>query len=273
MRIGVVGGGVVGQATARCWLEHCDEVVVWDRLKERCTHGDGDTGLLRALSCDLVFVCLPEAELDRFFSGEAVRGLPAVNYAIRSTIPIGTTRRLMKQYGLQNLVHSPEFLTARCATTNAQLPARNIVGDAAPLERLQGGYYYSQLATYLGTHYKRRFPGIPCRVMSSDESEAVKLITNAFFAVKVAYFNEARSLCDALKLDWATVLAGVLSDGRIAHSHTKVPGPDGKCGFGGACLPKDLAMLADCITGVGLDTCVPIMCEAAETRNKVDRRE
>ena len=62
--------------------------------------------------------------------------------------------------------------------------------------------------------------------------------------------------------------AGVLSDGRIAHSHTKVPGPDGKFGFGGECLVKDLASLMDCFDRVNLRH---DMTEGAYWRNVIDR--
>jgi UDP-glucose 6-dehydrogenase len=71
----------------------------------------------------------------------------------------------------------------------------------------------------------------------------VKLLQNGFFAVKVAYWNEARALADKLGLDWADVHGAVMTDGRIHPSHTQVPGPDGCRGFGGTCLPKDLAQL------------------------------
>ncbi len=230
MKIGVVGGGVVGRATARCWLEHVEAVHVYDVLPERST-----SGMLDILLCDLIFVCLPEAAVEEFFA--ALAGSPA-NFVLKSTVPIGTTRRLAEKYRLQNLVHSPEFLTARCAMTDVQMPARNIMGI---VQKDFGGNCPDMLVEL----YERRFPGVPVYLMSSEESEAVKLFTNGFFAVKIAYFNEIRALADRLNLDWDAIRVGMLSDGRIAHSHTQVPGPDGKFGFGGGCLPKDLEMLID----------------------------
>ncbi len=108
-------------------------------------------------------------------------------------------------------------------------------------------------------------------LMSSDESEMVKLMTNSFFAVKVAFFNECRCLADKLKMRWEDVVKGVLSDGRISHSHTKVPGPDGRFGFGGACLPKDLSMLCQTITDNHLSA---LVMSAAGMRNAgIDRRD
>lgn len=271
MKLGIVGAGVVGRATARCFMEN-SEVRVYDVMKERATHS-----LEEVLESELVFLCLPTPQkegslecdtsaIDDFFKKLNLTSLTAGrgNFVLRSTVSIGTTRRLREHYGVDNLVHSPEFLTARCAVTDAQIPARNIVGGAgfgAREERFDPTHPLVDL-------YIKRFPGVPIHLMTSDESEAVKLFLNSFFAVKVSYFNEVRELTDKLGLDWDSVLAGVLSDGRIAHAHTQVPGPDGKYGYGGSCLPKDIANLIDCSQKAGL---TPHVTTAALHRNHLDR--
>jgi UDPglucose 6-dehydrogenase len=260
MKVGIIGGGTVGRATARCYLEHIEEVRVYDVLKERRTHGFDEV-----LECDLIFVCLQEDRLHDVFSYWAV-GYPGksnANFVLKSTVPIGTTRRLAREHHLPNLVHSPEFLTERCAMIDVQVPSRNIIGSPTD-------HVHNECAKLLHWLYRRRFPGVPTHCMTSDESEAVKLMTNAFFATKVSFFNEMRSLVDRLGLDWETVRAGVLSDGRIAHSHTQVPGPDGERGFGGKCLPKDLATLVRQFFEQGIDSPV---CDGAALRNRVDRGE
>jgi UDPglucose 6-dehydrogenase len=119
--------------------------------------------------------------------------------------------------------------------------------------------------------YRERFPATEVMLMTSDESEAVKLIQNSFFAVKVAFWNEARSLADVLKLRWDVVMNGILSDGRISPSHTRVPGPDGKRGFGGECLPKDLASLSSLLDDYLEVPNGSIVCKAALRRNEIDR--
>lgn len=265
MRIGIIGGGVVGRATARTYIGwQGTEVAVWDVVPERRTvpsHHD-------ACACDVVFVCLPETELDKFF-GQSDVSPSRVNYVIRSTCPIGTTRRLATEYGLRNVVHSPEFLTERCAQLDAMTPARNIVGIPGP----DGGGTVLDL-------YRARFPHVPVRVMTSDESEAVKLFTNGFYAVKVAYWNEVRALADKLGLDWDRVIGGVLSGGTIHPLHTQVPGPDGRRGFGGRCIPKDLETLIDLQTDMAFKTggssspVWPAVTQATLTRNQnYDRKE
>ncbi len=270
MKIGIVGGGVVGRATARAFIEHVEEVKVYDLMKERRTHG-----ILDVLTCDLVFVCLPtpqkkdslECDLSHIENFFAARfNSSHVNFVLRSTVPIGTTKRLSEQYNIPNLVHSPEFLTARCAVTDAHLPSRNIVGvpNAKQVPWTEDG-----AGRRLHDLYSRRFPGIPVFNMTSDESEAVKLFLNGFFATKIAYFNEVNALARKLDLDWDRVIEGVLSDGRVAHSHTKVPGPDGKYGFGGECLIKDLNSLTYQLTS---NRCNESITEAAAFRNLSDRK-
>jgi UDPglucose 6-dehydrogenase len=251
VKLGVVGNGVVGGAMARAFMEHA-EVRVYDVVKEKATHT-----LPQVLDAEIVMVCLPSPQqkdglaadlsaIDAFFRqaiGYPNGKLPA--YVLRSTVPIGTTRRLKEKYGLPRICHSAEFLTARCALTDAQTPARNIVGATD----FNGGL--DTASSRLTELYAKRFPGVPIHQMTSDESEATKLFVNGFFAVKVAYWNEVYTLAETLGLDWETVMEGVLSDGRIAHAHTKVPGPDG-FGFRGFCLPKDIASLVQQMTDQGL---------------------
>ena len=281
MLIGVVGGGTVGRATARCFMEHA-EVKVFDTNIHRRTHTLAET-----LKSDLVFVCLPSPQkpnslecdtsfIDDFFASH--KG-SQTNFVLRSTVPIGTTRWLRETYNLPNIVHSPEFLTARCAVTDAQVPARNVIGFISnppktehirdDLGDLVINYPTSICYRIVRRLYEERFPGIPVHVMSPEESEAVKLVQNSFFAVKVAFFNEARSLADKLNLDWDRILAAVLADGRIAHAHTRVPGPDGKYGFGGTCLPKDLANFTACLRAAGCNS--EAVALAAYQRNIYDR--
>lgn len=251
LTVGVVGGGVVGSATAKSYVEHVREVRVYDNDPLRRTTNDLD----EVFESSVVFICLPEAAVDTFADT-----IPA-NYqhsaiVLKSTVPVGTTTRLREAHGLVNLVHSPEFLTARCAHLDAQLPTRNIVGGP-----------FCPGRTLLKNIYRERFPGVPVYSCTAEESEAVKLIQNGFFAVKVAFFNEVRAgLCDPHRMNWDRVLEMVLADGRVNPSHTKVPGPDGKYGFGGACLPKDLQQLIDCIT------CAAPVCSGAKYRNVQDRQ-
>jgi UDPglucose 6-dehydrogenase len=256
MRIGIVGGGTVGRATARCYMEWAD-VMVYDRAAELSTHT-----FSQAVSADIIFLCLPTPEGPHSLLAveqvcEELRGSTRP-IALRSTVPVGTTTLMRLKYDLTGLCHHPEFLTARCAITDAQLPAR-IIGAVRACDG----------ATALHRLLLRRFgTSVPTLRMSCEASELVKLASNAFFATKVAFFNELRDVADAAGCRWDDVLAGLLSDGRIAHSHTQVPGPDGLYGFGGACLPKDAWCFAQSAERLGASA--PLV-EAALDRNRRDR--
>lgn len=256
--IGIVGNGVVGSATARAYLPYC-QVLIHDVIP-----GRSPLTLDLVLTADLIFVCLPTPqkahglELDISAVYEFVRAATKVcddprqttvprlhnlPLVIKSTLPIGTTRDLAHRYDLRNVVYSPEFLSERTADIDAVTPARNIIGVPGYWDISHG--FKDHVLRKCRAVYETRFPGVQVMEMDSSESEAVKLITNGFFATKIAFFNEMYQLCKSLGLDWDEVMDGVLSDGRIAHSHTRVPGPDGKFGFGGKCLPKDLAQLLE----------------------------
>lgn len=255
MNIGIIGGGVVGSATARAFVEHVDKVLLYDVDPLKST-----TPLQEVITdSHILFLCLPENQVESF----VVNNLPHYDnpIVIKSTVPIGFTRQLnerMKETSAHGMfVHSPEFLTERTATFDASCPSRLIIGFSG------GGYSKRGVVTdfmpyaggpvkALGLLYQRRFPHVPIQVMSSDESEAVKLMTNAFYAVKIAFWNEMRTLADGLELDWNTVMEGILSGGRIHPSHTMVPGPDGERGFGGKCLPKDLYTVINSLSEQGL---------------------
>lgn len=271
MKIGIIGGGVVGTATARAFIDHTgiECVVIEDKIKEKCLpHADHIV-----YDCDIVFICLPTPQkpdslecdlsaIHNVMSEISQTEARYLNLVLKSTVPIGTTRALSARYQLPNLVHSPEFLTARVATIDAMMPTRNIIGTC----------YQEGCTGVLEELYLSRWPHVPVFKMTSDESEAVKLMTNSFYAVKVAFWNEMRCLSNKLDLDWHTLLSGILSGGRVHPSHTEVPGPDGKYGFGGTCLPKDLANMVVHFWQNKVEGGAKV-CLAAMERNQVDRKK
>jgi UDPglucose 6-dehydrogenase len=226
VNVGIVGGGTVGLATARAFTEHVAEVRVFDVLPERRTHTLDDV-----YKCDLIMVCLPTPQragslacntdyVEEFFSQAAAFHADR-RYVIRSTVPPGFTKRMA--HFCPHVCHSPEFLTARCANTDAQMPSRNLVGspwgtDDSVLFGPDGS------ANMLYKLYRMRWPHVPALVYDSDVTEMVKLATNGFFAVKLAYWNEVRAYADAIGCNWQHVITAVLRDQRISPSHTQVPG-------------------------------------------------
>lgn len=268
MRIGVIGGGVTGSATAAAFRGYCDEVRVYDVDPARRTNGYGET-----LQSDVVFVCLLEGAVDDFF--QKVVPYRSANFVLKSTVPVGTTRRLAERYGLPNLVHSPEFLTERTAVEDAANPRLNVIGYTYDP---RGGV--GSCIEVVQVLYASRWPGVLTKYMRSDESELMKLALNGFFSTKVSYWNEIESYCRAMGIDYETVRAACVAEGRVSDLHTHVPGPDGKRGFGGKCLPKDLDQLIQCFDdamgvvyrrGEALPN-APVL-DSVRHRNKWDRNE
>lgn len=275
--IGIVGAGVVGTATAKSLVKHVKEVRVYDKLVNKSTHSFPKT-----LESDLVFVCLPtpQAErglgldvhaIDEFFGTVAEAKFTAANIVLKSTVPIGTTKRLVQQYGIPNICHSPEFLTARTATEDAKNPRLVVIGSPYGRGKYttdKTGVVVHPSCDLLAELYNHVHPTVTKCYLTSDESEALKLGMNSFFAVKVAFWNEFKTLTDKLGLDYHEILEGILAEGRVEPLHTQVPGPDGKYGFGGTCLPKDLSELINTMNTHMLDSNVT---HGAYHRNKRDR--
>ena len=246
--IAVIGNGVVGSAIVRGFLEHCTEVRVYDIRSEKSTHTFPD-----ALLCDFVFVSvatpsLPDGRCDL----SAVHNVMEIaagfqgNMILRSTVPPGTTRMLADRYRIPRLLHSPEFLTARCAHTDFQCPSRNLIGHLDTTENVASAVALRQL-------YCSRFPGVPCYTFPAEVTELAKLAQNSFFAVKLGFFNMVYDLCQAYRINYEDVRCSLLSDGRIAHAHTGIPCPaSGTRGWGGACLPKDSASFASLFKALGV---------------------
>mgnify|MGYP001159656862 FL=1 len=228
--IGIVGNGFVGNAVYQNFRDKVS-TKVYDVDKNKSYNT-----LLEVLECDYIFVCLPTpmrsggecdlSILDDFF--ESVPDYIAATFIIKSTVPVGTTKKYSERH---NVIHNPEFLTARNAVQDFANSERNVIGGDPELCR-----DFAKL-------FSKCFPKIPNIMVSSDESEAIKYFSNTFLACKVAYFNKMYDFCVASGMNYDMVCDGVIADSRIGRSHTQVPGIDNDRGFGGTCFPKDLNSL------------------------------
>jgi nucleotide sugar dehydrogenase len=249
--VGVAGLGFVGGALAKSFESRGQSTICYDKYRD-----GGINELDDLLIADIIFLCLPTPYVEghgfdttalhqvcKFLSRAEFFGL----VVIKSTVEPGTTEELSERYQL-NMVHNPEFLTARTAFKDFDNQKHIVIGEYLLKNRvLSNGLNIPRGAGlgYLCQVYKMLYPDASISMCTSGESESMKLFCNNFYAVKVQMFNEFYLLCQRIGVDFDSVKDMMLRNDWINPMHTNVPGPDGNLSYGGACFPKDIKGLRD----------------------------
>ena len=231
-KIGICGVGMVGGALKRYFEKKSNyELFLYDKK---------GLGSLEELNkADFIYICLPtpyvpDVGCDTSIIENAIKEIKGnKTIIIKSTIIVGTTDRLQKEYSQHKFLFNPEFLTEQTADNDMCFPDRQIVGYTPQSYTIAKDILLQlPLASYE-------------RIVPARVAEFIKYAGNTWFSVKVAMNNELYDLCKKVGLsenEWEELVSGLAADKRVGRTHLTIVHKN-KRGYWGRCLCKDIKAL------------------------------
>ena len=239
LKITIIGHGFVGKAVDYAFQDDVEKQIIDPKYNlqlppDECVH------LIDAkIESDVTFVCVPtpmhrDGQCDVSILMDVIKIIKEKMsglIVIKSTVPPDQIENLYRGSAKHRMIYNPEFLTEKNANEDIINPFVHIFGG------------YPDSTVKLEAFYKEYSICKPCPVfhMSPTDASFVKYGINAFLATKLTFFNEFYDAIKNFGGNYGRIANAIGTDPRIGHSHTRVPGFDGKRGFGGACFPKDVS--------------------------------
>jgi UDPglucose 6-dehydrogenase len=238
--VGIIGKGFVGGAMYENFKDVFN-TLVWDTDE---TKRNIATFREFVETSDIIFVCVPtpsrdDGACDTSIVASVLDDIAQVDrrkyVVIKSTVTPGTTARLASDLQM-TIGFNPEFLTEANAHNDFRRQPLIVIGaDDQGLATVMTQLYYE---------FNTKVDNVAHVIQrTTKEAEMFKYLANSFLATKVTFANEFKALCDTVDVDYNKISELAVLDKRLGPTHWRVPGPDGKLGFGGSCFPKDTAAL------------------------------
>lgn len=270
MKIGIIGNGFVGKATNILKNDNV-ELIIYDIDPKLCN--PIGTTLIDICNTDIVFISVPtpmnaDGSCHIGILQSVVNNIKNICnldenlIVIRSTVPPGTSDDL-------NCYFMPEFLTEKNFVNDFINNQHWIFGLK---EKSQDSIFIEKITELFNLSYqadKIKFNNL--HFVTNKEAEMIKLFRNNYLSVKVGFCNEIAEFCDKKDINYENVRKLAVLDPRIGESHSRVPGHDGKKGFGGTCFPKDTNNLKCEMKKIGMKSY--IIENVVERNENVDRSE
>jgi len=259
LQLGIIGKGFVGSAVANGFDKDCEQIIVDPKYT--------DNEITDVLDCKLLFVCVPtpvseDGSCDVSIVKDVLIELSMRDYkgvvVVKSTIIPDYLHEFKKEFDLK-IVYNPEFLTEANANEDFKNPPFQVFGGKwRDCEVVEKAYLrYSSVRI------------VPTFKVDLTTASLLKYTINSWLATKVTFFNELKQLHElgSSMVSWEQFTDMLSRDERVGNSHMQVPGPDGKPGFGGHCLPKDTEALLNYANKKNIK--MSVLRKAVQTNKKI----